>query len=92
MFLPPKQQSTISAATLPNYIVKARTNLFLLGCEYLGYVIKLTGTDLVNKIENRESSSVFSNTCQTNPVSRQYYFSPIISRIFPFEIIFVHSK
>ena len=42
-----------------------------LGCEYLGYVKKLNGTDLVNKVVGRESSLVLSNMCQTNPVSRE---------------------
>ena len=52
---------------------KARLNLFLSGFEYSGYVNKLIRTDLVSRTLGHESPPVFSNTCQTNPVSRQYY-------------------
>ena len=55
MLLSPNRKSTVAAATLPNCIVKVRMNLFLSDCEYLGYVNKLIGTDLVKKILGRES-------------------------------------
>ena len=73
MFLSPNRKSTISVAISSNYIAKARVNLSVLGCEYSGYINKLIGTDLVNKVSGHESSLVLSNTCQTNPVSGQYY-------------------
>ena len=53
MFLSLNRKSIISAATSPNCKTKARINLFLLGCEYSGYVNKLLRTDLVNKILGR---------------------------------------
>ena len=103
MCLCPNRNRTMSAATLPNSIAKARMSPFLSGYKYLGYVSKLTGADLVNKIFGRESSPVLSNTCQTNPACRQcsiikpscqytVLLNPIVSLIFTFGIIFVHSK
>ena len=65
MSLSANQTSTISAATSPNCIAKARMNLFLLGCESSGYINKLFGTDLVKKILDLESSPVLSNTRQS---------------------------
>ena len=73
MFLFPNPKSTISAGKSPKCIAKARMNLFLSGFEYSGYVNKLIRTDLVSRTLGHESSPVFSHTCQTNPVSRQYY-------------------
>ena len=61
VFLFPNQKSAISAATSPNSTAKARMNLVLLGCEYIGYVNKLIRTDLVNKTSGIESSPVLSN-------------------------------
>ena len=49
MFLSPNRKSTISAATSPKCIAKARMNLIFLGCEYSGHVDKMIRTDLVNK-------------------------------------------
>ena len=62
--LSPNRKSTISATTSPNCIAKTRMNLFLLDCEYSGYVNKLIRTDLVNKILGRESSRVLAVNIQ----------------------------